>query len=128
MHPYEAALRVPGRELLIREIDLLPSGHLRLLTEFTYPDGSSVDLFLVRSEDGGFDRVSDLGSTLELIGLCSLDDVDEGTASAAAENCGGVLRAGMLEKLVGSAEEVWPALRAVLHACLCVVDTPRWKK
>lgn len=50
---------------LVREVDKLPKGHLRMETAFLYPDGSSVDVFLVQ-EDLLFPRskLSDLGQTI----------------------------------------------------------------
>lgn len=49
---------------LVRDIDRVPRGHLRLETGFLYPDGSSVDVFLVEGRDL-FDKIllSDLGQT-----------------------------------------------------------------
>ncbi|MBK6516468.1 MAG: DUF1828 domain-containing protein [Polyangiaceae bacterium] len=49
---------------LVRGVDQLPKGHFRLETAFLYPDGSSVDVFVV-SEDPLFPtlKLSDLGQT-----------------------------------------------------------------
>lgn len=50
---------------LVREIDQTRRGYVRLETAFLYPDGSSVDLFVV--EQGGLfptTRLTDLGQTM----------------------------------------------------------------
>ena len=49
---------------LVREIDRVPMGHLRLETGFLYPDGASVDVFLVEGSNLFEGMVlSDLGQT-----------------------------------------------------------------
>ena len=50
---------------LVLAIDSTPRGHVRLETAFLYPDGSAVDLFLVK-QDSLFPTfcLSDLGQTL----------------------------------------------------------------
>jgi len=55
-----------GSSRLIRGIDRLPRGHIRLETAFLYPDGSSVDLFVRAQEPSLFPAItlSDLGQTL----------------------------------------------------------------
>ena len=45
---------------LVREIDVVPKGHVRLETAFLYPDGSSIDVFV--RNDAPL-RLSDLGQT-----------------------------------------------------------------
>jgi len=49
---------------LVRSIDRLPKGHVRLETAFLYPDGASIDLF-IRDRDPLLepDTLSDLGQT-----------------------------------------------------------------
>jgi Domain of unknown function DUF1828 len=53
---------------LVRDSSSLPRGHTRIETAFHYPDGSSVDLFLTRSDDllKGYEplELTDFGSTL----------------------------------------------------------------
>lgn len=55
---------------LIRSVDLMPRGHIRLETGLVYPDGASIDVFLVNDEpilSGAnattHQRLSDLGQT-----------------------------------------------------------------
>lgn len=50
---------------LVRAVDQLPTGPVRFETTFLYPEGSSIDLFLL--EDGALlpaTRLSDLGNTM----------------------------------------------------------------
>jgi hypothetical protein len=49
---------------IVRDIDVLPKGHVRLETRFTYPDRSSIDLFIKNPmQTGGALVLSDLGQT-----------------------------------------------------------------
>jgi len=53
---------------LVRGVDVLPRGHLRVETPFLYPDGSSVDVFIV--DDAPLlppHRLSDLGQTTDFL-------------------------------------------------------------
>jgi Domain of unknown function DUF1828 len=57
---------------IVRTIDVVPRGHIRIMTGLLYPDGSSVDVFIVNdtheSPAGGAPaqplRLSDLGQTV----------------------------------------------------------------
>ena len=53
--------RVEGHSL-VRNVDQLPKGHVRLQTAFLYPDGSAVDVFVVE-EAASIYKLSDLGQT-----------------------------------------------------------------
>lgn len=48
---------------LIRGVDQVPKGHLRMETAFLYPDGSSIDVFVVETAATGALKLSDLGQT-----------------------------------------------------------------
>lgn len=49
---------------LIRAVDQVPKGHLRMETAFHYPDGSSIDVFVVQETPAsGALKLSDLGQT-----------------------------------------------------------------
>lgn len=54
---------------LVRGVDRVPKGHVRLETAFLYPDGGSVDVFVVK-EEPLFPRLklSDLGQTISWLG------------------------------------------------------------
>lgn len=55
--------RVAGHSV-IRGVDQLPKGHVRLETAFLYPDGSSVDVFVVETAPLLHTvKLSDLGQT-----------------------------------------------------------------
>lgn len=61
----EVKNRVKGHNLVVG-VDSLPRGHVRLETPFLYPDGSSVDVFLVEDENEPLlpsRKLSDLGQT-----------------------------------------------------------------
>ncbi len=50
---------------LVRSVDQLPKGHVRIETPFMYPDGGSVDVFLVdESPLLPPTKLSDLGQTI----------------------------------------------------------------
>jgi hypothetical protein len=53
---------------MVREVDRVPRGHVRLETKFQYPDRSSVDLFILNGPQGGLATaapvLSDLGQTM----------------------------------------------------------------
>ncbi len=55
--------RLEGHSI-VREVDKVPKGHVRIETAFLYPEGSSVDLFIVE-ENSLFPptKLSDLGNT-----------------------------------------------------------------
>ncbi len=48
---------------LVRDVDVLPSGHFRLETPFKYPDGSSIDVFIAPPNLLPEVRLTDLGQT-----------------------------------------------------------------
>ena len=52
---------------MVRSVDVVPKGHIRIETGFLYPDGASVDVFLVddlRQPLLSPSRLSDLGQTI----------------------------------------------------------------
>lgn len=55
---------------MVEGADLLPKGHIRLQTGFLYPDGSSVDVFVVDDPRAPLlppSRLSDLGHTMSFL-------------------------------------------------------------
>jgi hypothetical protein len=46
-----AAAEILGDNPLIEAVDRVPKGHLRIATAFRYPDGSTIDLFIVNPAD-----------------------------------------------------------------------------
>ncbi len=67
MIDHQQIRRLAEGHSIIREIDVIPRrGHVRIQTGFFYPDGSSVDVFLVNDSTSPLlapDRLSDLGQT-----------------------------------------------------------------
>jgi hypothetical protein len=54
------------RMCMVRSVDVLPRGHVRIETGFTYPDGGSVDVFVVKGAkilQTSTALLSDLGQT-----------------------------------------------------------------
>ncbi len=55
---------------MVRAVDKLPRGHVRIQTGFLYPDGSSVDVFIVDDPSQPLlpaSRISDLGQTMDFL-------------------------------------------------------------
>jgi hypothetical protein len=55
-----------SRHSLIRGVDQVPKGHLRIETGFLYPDGTPIEVFLVKDQGAPllpYTKVSDLGQT-----------------------------------------------------------------
>lgn len=64
--PEQVTELVKGHSL-IRGIDRVPKGHMRIETAFTYPDGSSIEVFV--PQDGLFPtkKLTDMGQTISLL-------------------------------------------------------------
>lgn len=64
---------------LVRGIDLLPKGHIRIETAFHYPDGSTMDLFIPRDDGflGGLEPIemTDFGNTLSWLAQLGMNPV-----------------------------------------------------
>lgn len=59
-----ALAALAGEICIVRDVDVLPRGHIRLETRFTYPDRSSIDLFIKNPmQTGGKLVLSDMGQT-----------------------------------------------------------------
>lgn len=55
---------------MVQGVDRVPRGHLRIETGFLYPDGSSIDVFVVDDRDAPLlppRKLSDLGQTMEFL-------------------------------------------------------------
>jgi len=64
------------RTSLIKEVDLITNGHVRMETGFFYPDGSSVDLFLKNENDlfSDIDVVlTDFGNSISWLNMLGVD-------------------------------------------------------
>jgi hypothetical protein len=112
---------------LVREVDQLEKGHIRIETAFLYPEGGSVDLF-IRRDDTLFPeiRLSDLGHTMQWL----LDvQVRPWLSKKRQTYLEDVLRTfdvrqegGALEAQVASLEDLPPAVVRLGQACVRVAD------
>lgn len=113
---------------LVRGVDRLRSGPIRIETAFLYPDGASIDLFLV--EDGDLFRtidLSDLGQTMAWLLDVQVKPwlsrkrqafIDDALRLYGVQQRGGQLVRPLDEKLDG----LIPALVLLGQACVRVAD------
>ena len=52
---------------MVEAVDKVPRGHMRVRTGFLYPDGASVDVFLINNQTGNHPHLSDLGQTMDFL-------------------------------------------------------------
>ena len=68
MFDQAAIAQLTAKLCMVREVDRVPRGHVRLETKFQYPDRSSVDLFILNGPQGepatSAPVLSDLGQTM----------------------------------------------------------------
>ena len=67
MIDFDQVKRIVDGHSLIKSVDRIQKGHLRLETGFLYPDGSSIDLFIVEDSRAPLlppKKLSDLGQTM----------------------------------------------------------------
>jgi hypothetical protein len=115
------------RSALVLDVDTVSRGHVRITTGFLYPEGSSMDLFLVNTEftDGAL-KLTDFGSTLEW--LMDLEVYPENSPAqtalliAAARNCGVSFERGALELDLATVDELPDAIMRLGQTCLRVAD------
>lgn len=115
------------RSALVLDVDTVPRGHVRITTGFLYPEGSSMDLFLVntRFTDGAL-KLTDFGSTLEW--LMDLEVYPENSPAqtalliAAARNCGVSFERGELELDLAALDELPDAIMRLGQTCLRLAD------
>lgn len=71
-----------GPHGLVRGVDVLPKGHIRIETAFHYPDGSSMDLYVPRDDGflGGVEPVglTDFGNTLSWLAQLGINPLKSG--------------------------------------------------
>lgn len=122
----ELQRKVAGHRL-IRGVDRLPKGHVRLETEFLYPDGSSVDVFVV--DDAPLLRkmkLTDLGQTMSWLLDVQVKPwlskkrqrlVEDALRIYAVEQVGGAL-----ERPLTSVDDVMEGVVRLGQACVRVAD------
>ncbi|HZF10107.1 MAG TPA: DUF1828 domain-containing protein [Thermoanaerobaculia bacterium] len=119
--------RLMERHRLITGIDRLPKGHLRIETGFLYPDGSSIEVFLVESK-GLFDglKLSDLGQTIAWLLDVQVKPWISKKRQAFLEDAirlyGVRQEGGALEYPLASLEELPQGVVRLSQACLRVAD------
>ena len=115
------------RFTLVRDIDRVPRGHLRLETGFLYPDGSSVDVFLVEGRDL-FNNLllSDLGQTASWLLTVQVKPWLSQKRKAFLEDAIRLYdvrqEEGALELPLGSLGELADAISRLGQACVRVAD------
>jgi hypothetical protein len=110
---------------LVQAVDSTPRGHVRLETAFLYPDGSAVDLFVVK-QDGPFPTfcLSDLGQTLPTLldvqATPWLSKRRQGLLEDAIRLYRVEQRGGELIRPIVTLSEVGPGIVALGQACVRV--------
>lgn len=117
---------VSGHDL-IRGIDEVPCGHIRLETAFLYPDGSSVDVFVIQETPLFAEiKLSDLGQTmawlLDVQVKPYLSKKRERLVEDALRIYNVVLKQGTLEYTLADASELMPGIVRLGQACVRVAD------
>lgn len=122
----ELQKKVAGHSL-IRGIDQLPKGHIRLETEFLYPDGSSIDVFVV--DDAPLPqklKLTDLGQTMSWLLDVQVKPwlskkrqrfVEDALRIYKVEQVGGAL-----ERPLASVDEVMDGVVKLGQACVRIAD------
>lgn len=122
----EIQTRLDGHSL-VRAIDELRGGQIRLETAFVYPDGGSIDLFLVENADLFRDlRLTDLGQTMSWLFdarvMPWLSPKRKGFVDDVLELYGIEQEGGQLLVRLGSLDELMPRIVSLGQACLRVAD------
>jgi len=112
---------------LVRDVGTVPRGHIRITTSFLYPEGSSVELFLVNTKfTEGALKLTDFSSTLEWLMDLEIRPEDSPTQTAlltdAARNCGVSFENGALEVPLDSLDELPDAIVRLGQTCIRVAD------
>lgn len=119
----EAALR--GHSL-IHEVGRVPRGHIRLETAFLYPDGTSVEVYLVQNSAAGPLRLSDLGQTtawlLDLQIKPWLSKRRQALAEDVIQTLGVQQSGGALELPLESLDTLMSGVVRLAQACIRIAD------
>jgi hypothetical protein len=117
------------RHHLVKGVDRLPKGHLRIETGFLYPDGSSIEVFLVESAGSLFGqslKLSDLGQTIAWLLDVQVKPWISKKRQAFLEDAIRLYRVnqegGALEYPLESLEELPQGVVRLAQACLRVAD------
>lgn len=119
---------------LIRDVDQVPRGHVRIETAFLYPDGASVDLFLVQPEglQFGGHHLSDLGQTtswlLDVQVKPWLSKKRQAFVEDAIRLYGVRKHGGALEKTLETLDDLADGIVALGQSCVRVADLAYTKR
>jgi hypothetical protein len=122
----EVKARVSGHRI-VRGVDLVERGHIRIETAFLYPEGSSVDLFIPRARTLFAElRLSDLGQTMQWLLDVQvrpwLSKKRQGFVVDVLRLYGVRQEGGALEIPLASLDELVPGIVRLGQACLRVAD------
>ncbi|MBI4569175.1 MAG: DUF1828 domain-containing protein [Planctomycetes bacterium] len=111
---------------LVRGIDRVPKGHLRIETAFTYPDGSSIEVFLPSEGTYQVSSLSDMGQTISLLLNMQVKPWLSKKRTALLDDAikpyGVELKGAVLEVPLTSDEALPEAMLRLGQACLRVSD------
>jgi hypothetical protein len=112
---------------LVRGIERIRTGPIRIETAFLYPDGSSIDVFLVEDEDLLREtRLSDLGQTMSWLLDVQvkpwLSRKRQGFIDDALRLYGVEQRGGELVRAISGLDMLVPAIVALGQSCIRVAD------
>jgi Domain of unknown function DUF1828 len=116
-----------ARHALVRSVDQLRNGPVRIETAFLYPDGASIDLFLVEDDDlFRALHLSDLGQTmawlLDVQVKPWLSRKRQAFVDDALRLHGVQQKGGQLVRALPEADDLMPAIVALGQACVRVAD------
>lgn len=112
---------------LVRSVEQIRTGPIRIETEFLYPDGSSIDLFLVEDQDlFRKNRLSDLGQTMSWLLDVQikpwLSRKRQGFIEDALRIYGVEQRGGELVRTISGLDGLVPSIVALGQSCIRVAD------
>lgn len=112
---------------LVRDVDVVPRGHVRLETAFVFPEGSSLDLYVVaRTEGAESGCLSDLGETLDWLLDVEVNPQESPRQKKLLEDvlrsAGVTLHRGALELPLPSIRELPDCIVRLGQTCLRVAD------
>ncbi|MFP5459894.1 MAG: DUF1828 domain-containing protein [Bacteriovoracia bacterium] len=112
---------------LVQECDVVKSGAVRLMTPFSYPDGSNIDVFVKTSEPlFGKVELSDLGQTVDWLGDFHIDpnktQKRRQLVSDVCRTLGVNFDGWQLKSDPVAVEEITQAMVALAQACIRVAD------
>jgi len=123
----ERIRRVTDGHGLVRAVDALPTGPVRLETAFSYPEGSSIDLFVMESGTLLPElRLSDLGNTMAWLHDVQvkpwLSKKRQQFLQDALRAYGATMNGGAFELRLGGLDEIVSGVVRLAQTCLRAAD------